>query len=272
MIYQDTGRPELARRTYAEIIRLNRLERAAQTVARRGEGTEPTALARENLADLNLSPVAVESPAEPSQQAAGTAPIDSGNYAALYGDMSAIFNKLEALADSMRLMSDTLRGAAEEAERQDKVARAESAAAEAPSAAPDVAVTDRAEDMQDADAAQETPAEPATTDSDDAIAEDGEAAQAIARAEEVGTDGPSVRVHIASFRSEAGAERGWQILRRNHAELLGGLDLQVRRIDFGADMGVFYRVQAGPLDNEQGAKQLCERLKSRGLYCAVAFF
>ena len=104
------------------------------------------------------------------------------------------------------------------------------------------------------------------------MAEDDEAAQAIARAEEVGSGGPSVRVHIASFRSADGAERGWQILRRNHAELLGGLDLQAWRIDFGAEMGVFYRVQAGPLDNEQGAKELCERLKSRGLYFAVAFF
>ena len=81
-----------------------------------------------------------------------------------------------------------------------------------------------------------------------------------------------MRVHIASFRSEKGAERGWLILRKNHAELLGDLDLQVREIDFGAGMGVFFRVQAGPLDNEQSAKILCERLKSRGLYCAVAFF
>jgi hypothetical protein len=81
-----------------------------------------------------------------------------------------------------------------------------------------------------------------------------------------------VRVHIASFRSQEGAERGWRILRKNHVELLGDLDLQVREIDFGAGMGIFFRVQAGPLDDEPTAKALCERLKSRGLYCAVAFF
>ena len=44
MVYQDAGRPELVRRTYAEIIRLNRLERAASTVARRGSGIEPTSI------------------------------------------------------------------------------------------------------------------------------------------------------------------------------------------------------------------------------------
>ena len=283
VVYQDTGRPELARRTYAEIIRLNRLERAAQTVARRGQGVEPTALARVNLADLNLSPVAVESPAEPSPQTASTVPIESGNYAALHGDMSAIFNKLEALADSMRLMSDTLRAAAEEAERQDAIARAENSAGDVPSAVPDVAATEHRAEAVEALEASAEPAMAKTSQGDDMVAsrdedtkdgmaEDDEAAQAIARAEEVGSGGPSVRVHIASFRSEEGAERGWQILRRNHAELLGGLDLQVRRIDFGAEMGVFYRVQAGPLDNEQGAKELYERLKSRGLYFAAAFF
>ncbi len=81
-----------------------------------------------------------------------------------------------------------------------------------------------------------------------------------------------MRVHIASFRSEKGAEHGWDLLQKMHAELLGDLDLEIRKIDFGAGMSVFYRVQAGPLENEQGAKELCERLKLRGLYCAVAFF
>ena len=156
VVYQDTGRPELARRTYAEIIRLNRLERAAQTVARRGQGVEPTALARVNFADLNLSPVAVESPAEPSPQTASTVRIESGNYAALYGDMSAIFNKLEALANSMQLMSDTLRGATEEAERQDALARAENSAGEAPSAVPDVAATEHREEAVEAGSVGET--------------------------------------------------------------------------------------------------------------------
>jgi len=118
------------------------------------------------------------------------------------------------------------------------------------SAVPDVAATEhRAEAVE----ALEASAEPAMTktsqgddmvasrdkDTKDGMAEDDEAAQAIARAEEVGSGGPSVRVHIASFRSEEGAERGWQKLRRNHAELLGVLDLQVRRINLARKSAYF---------------------------------
>ena len=80
-----------------------------------------------------------------------------------------------------------------------------------------------------------------------------------------------VRVHIASFRSEKGAERGWEMLKKAHGDLLGELGLELRKVDFGSGMGVFYRVQVGPLDNEGAAKALCQELKSRGLYCAVAF-
>ncbi len=48
-----------------------------------------------------------------------------------------------------------------------------------------------------------------------------------------------MRVHIASFRSEKGAEHGWELLQKMHAALLGDLDLEIHKIDFGAGMGVF---------------------------------
>ena len=288
MVYQGTGRPELARRTYAEIIRINRLERAALTVARRSNGPEPLALARQNIADLNLSPVNVENQTQARSWYGNNAPIDGRNFSALYSDMSAVFDKLQALAESMRLMSETLRVAAKEAERQTVLARAE--AAQASKASKDGAATDGAAGTEvaaldgDGGAAPDAPATAAPpVDGDaaaaaaaaetkgDASGESGDG-QAVTRAEEIGDGGPSVRVHIASFRSQEGAERGWRILRKNHVELLGDLDPQVREIDFGAGMGIFFRVQAGPLDDEPTAKALCERLKSRGLYCAVAFF
>ena len=125
VVYQDTGRPELTRRTYAEIIRINRLERAALIVARKNGGLSPMALARENLADLNLSPVIVDSSAPPPSWFGNNAPIDSRNFSALYSDMSAVFDNLQALAELMRLMSDTLRTAAKEAEEQDALISAE---------------------------------------------------------------------------------------------------------------------------------------------------
>ncbi len=93
MVYQDTGRPELARRTYTEIIRINRLERAALVVARKNGGLSPMVLARENLADLNLSPVLVDTNEPPPSWFGNNAPIDSRNFSALYSDMSAVFDK-----------------------------------------------------------------------------------------------------------------------------------------------------------------------------------
>jgi tetratricopeptide (TPR) repeat protein len=278
VVYQDTGRPELARRTYAEIIRINRQERAALIVARKSVSLSPMVLARENLADLNLSPAIADSGTPPPSWFGNNAPIDSRNFSALYSDMSAVFYKLQGLAESMRLMSDTLRAAAREAERQQASAN-KAKPADAAMAMKDMASQKSADKnagdapaaaMKTNDGDAQTMA-PADKKGDDMGAENGDE-QAVARAEPVNGDGPSVRVHIASFRSEEGAERGWQILKKSHPALLGEFDAQIREIDFGAGMGVFFRVQAGPLNSEHSAKQLCERLKSRGLYCAVAFF
>jgi hypothetical protein len=87
-----------------------------------------------------------------------------------------------------------------------------------------------------------------------------------------GDEGPSVLVHIASYRNQASAEKGWQILRSGHGDLLSGLGHEVREIDFGTGMGIYYRLQAGPVTNETAAKKLCRALKDRGLYCAIAYF
>ena len=287
VVYQDTGRPELARRTYAEIIRINRLERAALIVARKNGGLSPMTLARENLADLNLSPVLVDNSAPPPSWFGNNAPIDSRNFSALYSDMSAVFDNLQALAESMRLMSDTLRAAAKDAERQKAMAGADSMnSGDSAITAGDSAATDStqkqiaslgktmgdAEKMAGKSISSDAKKSSSGAAKDTAESTENGEAQAVARAEAVDGDGPSVRIHIASFRSEDGAERGWQILQKSHPDLLSDYDAQIREIDFGAGMGVFYRVQAGPLTSEQNAKELCERLKSRGLYCAVAFF
>ena len=285
VVYQDTGRPELARRTYAEIIRINRLERAALIVARKNGGLSPMALARENLADLNLSPVMVDNSAPPPSWFGNNAPVDSRNFSALYSDMSAVFDNLQALAESMRLMSDTLRAAAKEAEKQEARVSTNRTMTDASGPVlndatgmesdandkPAKQVASR--DMEDADGPSKAENQQAADKEEGRATGDGSGAeQAVARAEAVDGDGPSVRVHIASFRSGDGAERGWQILQKSHPDLLSDYDAQIREIDFGAGMGVFFRVQAGPLASEQNAKELCERLKSRGLYCAVAFF
>ncbi len=81
-----------------------------------------------------------------------------------------------------------------------------------------------------------------------------------------------IGVHIASFRSLEGAERGWNVIKKSNADLLGALGSEVLRVDFGPGMGVFYRLQAGPLRSEQAAERLCDQLKDRGHYCATAYF
>lgn len=79
----------------------------------------------------------------------------------------------------------------------------------------------------------------------------------------------SYRVQLAAARSEPAIRSEWDRLKSRNTDLLGNLDLQVTRIDLGATKGVFYRLRAGPLENETAAKALCERLKQRKLGCLV---
>lgn len=79
----------------------------------------------------------------------------------------------------------------------------------------------------------------------------------------------SWRVQLAASRSEPAVKSEWDRLRRRNVDLLGDLRLQVTRIDLGASKGIFYRLRAGPLTDENAAKALCERLKQRKLGCLV---
>jgi hypothetical protein len=83
------------------------------------------------------------------------------------------------------------------------------------------------------------------------------------------SDGDSVRIHVASFRSEQAAEAGWRALKGRHLDLLGGLRPTFTRIDLGPDRGVFYRLIAGPLRTTEAAENLCDKLRSRKLFCTV---
>ena len=312
VVYHDTGRPELARRSYGEIIRLNRAERAARTVARKGVGPRPEDLARLNLTDLNLDPLNLDAPSPAPDWYGDNGHTEVTSLAQLYRGMGEMYEKLRQFADTMRTMTSSVMVAARELETRMAAAReateeAEARLAEAAAAAA-AAKARSAPATRDSD---ETPAMASKTtdamDEDMAPADEGEAAiqllvgsgndadvaaaddagdagmamaddgegetGALARAEPVAdaNAGPPVRIHIASFRSEKGAARGWEMLKKAHADLLGELDLELRKVDFGSGMGVFYRVHVGPIANEGAAKSLCRELKDRGLYCAVAF-
>lgn len=80
-------------------------------------------------------------------------------------------------------------------------------------------------------------------------------------------EGGAYRVQLAAVRSEEAARAEWNRLKGRHAAALGSLDLSVVRADLGAK-GVFYRVQAGPVD-EARANRICETLKGQNVGCLV---
>ena len=77
-----------------------------------------------------------------------------------------------------------------------------------------------------------------------------------------------VWVHVASFRTGSAAASQWEMLQNRHAVLLGGLTAELASTDLGGDMGVWVRLQAGPLADMTAAQSLCAALRARDVYCA----
>jgi hypothetical protein len=86
-----------------------------------------------------------------------------------------------------------------------------------------------------------------------------------------GLNGPAAgggyRIQVASERSEDTAKATWARLQKSHTDVLGNLRMQPARADLG-DRGIWYRVQAGPLEEKQ-AKDTCARLKTRNVACVL---
>lgn len=78
----------------------------------------------------------------------------------------------------------------------------------------------------------------------------------------------SVRVQLAAVRSQDAAQKEWTRLRAANKDLLGGLRMTVAQADLG-DRGTFYRIQAGPVGDQQAATELCAKLKARNVSCLV---
>lgn len=73
------------------------------------------------------------------------------------------------------------------------------------------------------------------------------------------------RVQVASVKNEDVAKSTWARLQSAHGDVMANLRMQAVRVDLG-DRGVWYRVQAGPLDEKQ-AHTICSTLKSRKTDC-----
>ena len=75
------------------------------------------------------------------------------------------------------------------------------------------------------------------------------------------------RVQLASVRSEGEASAEWRRLAGRHPEALGGLSMQVAKVDLGPK-GIFYRVQGAGAD-EARAKSVCAQLRAQNVGCVV---
>lgn len=77
-------------------------------------------------------------------------------------------------------------------------------------------------------------------------------------------------VHLASYRREDMARRGWTELRAAHS-MLADLDARLELAHI-PDQGDFLRLKAGPLDSADGARALCRELEAAGRYCRAVDF
>jgi hypothetical protein len=79
--------------------------------------------------------------------------------------------------------------------------------------------------------------------------------------------GGGYRVQIVAVQARADAASEWARISRAHADLLGAFEPYVQEVDLG-ERGIWYRVQAGPLDRAD-ADALCAALQDRDAGCIV---
>ncbi len=84
---------------------------------------------------------------------------------------------------------------------------------------------------------------------------------------ETATGGP-VRIQIAATKDIGSAHKEWARLKAAHMDVLGDLKAFGVRVDLG-DRGVFYRIQAGPIDTRANAVKRCAVLKESGIGCII---
>lgn len=74
------------------------------------------------------------------------------------------------------------------------------------------------------------------------------------------------RVQLGSFANTESAQRRWQELRGRHADLIGGLQMVLERVEVRAK-GTMVRLQAGPLKSADEVQKLCAALARRKVGC-----
>lgn len=80
--------------------------------------------------------------------------------------------------------------------------------------------------------------------------------------------GRNFRVQLGAVRAPDAAHKEWERLLGANKDLLGKLTLNVTQADLG-ERGTFYRIQAGPVGDQQAALDLCAKLKTRNVSCII---
>lgn len=80
--------------------------------------------------------------------------------------------------------------------------------------------------------------------------------------------GRNFRVQLGAVRAPDVAQKEWERLLNANKDLLGKLTLNVTQADLG-ERGTFYRIQAGPVGDQQAASDLCAKLKTRNVSCII---
>jgi SPOR domain len=80
--------------------------------------------------------------------------------------------------------------------------------------------------------------------------------------------GGPLRIQIAATKDIASAHKEWARLKAAHMDVLGDLKAFGVRVDLG-DRGIFYRIQAGPIDSRADAQKRCAVLKESGIGCII---
>ena len=78
-------------------------------------------------------------------------------------------------------------------------------------------------------------------------------------------------VHLASYKVEANALKGWQTLSRRYNSLLGALEPRLSYTEVPGK-GTYLRLKAGPFASRAEAADVCGAVKAAGDYCAVMTF
>jgi hypothetical protein len=77
-------------------------------------------------------------------------------------------------------------------------------------------------------------------------------------------------IQLATFRSEQNAKDQLKATMSGNQDLLHGLPVTLRRVDLGAEKGVYYLLRVGPMESIAQAHDLCSALKDRKIDCIIA--